>query len=338
MEKDDDVALQLLSVQHDLEDAGSILDSSFGVDTSLTNDHRSVSLVHNVDADHLLTDLVSAGDLFGAETRPIMINESNLWFEPLNQNFFFDTELTYSSHEQIVLRDNNTLYDESPLNSLIFVENGVSSLYVADKTADIFLGAQTETTVNGNNADVSLFSFMDDSTDFVLTGTFTGLSLNIYQPSETEVVDAQIIGDLMILGNDLSSGIDLSNVEFLGGTIEVNTYTDAGLTNTTSLSYYNDPNQLSPSAPPALEPSPAVSAEELLFSSELDIIEVQPSSDADYRLTDDMIIVSGNDTPPDFSSNLKHDLVDLISEPQKLLDAGELYTDPIDVFDDIDFG
>ena len=338
MEKEGDDALQLFSVQGELEDAGSILDNGFDVDTSLSNDYFNDGLVHKLDADHLLTDLISAGDLFGAETRPIMINESNLWFEPLTQNFFFDTELTYSSHEQIVLRDNNTLYDESPLNSLIFVENGASSLYVADKTADIFLGAQTETIINGNNADVSLFSFINDSTDFVLTGTFTGLSLNIYQPSETEVVNAQIIGDLMILGDDLSSGIDLSNVEFRGGTIEVNTYTEAGLTNTVSLSYYNDPNQLSPSAPPALEPSPAISVEELLFSNELDIIEVQTSNDADYSLDDDIIIISGKDTPQDFTSNLKHDLVNLISEPQKLLDAGALYTDPIDVFDDIDFG
>ena len=74
----------------------------------------------------------------------------------LNSKYFFDTELTYSSHEQMFLDDRNILYDESPLNSLIFVENGISLLHVSDKKADIFLGSRTETTINGDNAQVNL--------------------------------------------------------------------------------------------------------------------------------------------------------------------------------------
>ena len=96
------------------------------------------------------------------------------------------------------LDDRNILYDESPLNSLIFVENGISLLHVSDKKADIFLGSRTETTINGDNAQVNLFTTLEHSTDFYLDGAFSGLSINIYLSSA--LIDAQIIGDKMIFG------------------------------------------------------------------------------------------------------------------------------------------
>ena len=335
--EDDENKFQVILAQNETGDADFVLYNDHEIDTSLIDENFIFAHETNEEVTFQLTDLVSAGDLFGAETRPIMITENSVWFEPLTQNIFFDTELTYSSHEQITLNDQNTVYDGSPLDSLIFVENGNSSLTVTGKKADIFLGPQTETTINGDNAQINLFTTLDQSADFVLDGAFSFLSLNIYQSADTEFMDAKIIGDRMILGNDLNNSIDLSNVEFNGHAIEVNTYTDNGLINSTSLPFFNDPSEQAPSAPPALEPSIAISAEELLFSGELDTIEVKSSSDLGYQFDDGIDFTTWDDKTSEFAPNLELDVVELITEPQKLLDAGELFSDPLDVFDDIDF-
>ena len=149
-----------------------VLESDFDIDSSLKKEPNIITPELDATEELELTDLVSAGDLFGAETKSINLTEASIWFEPLTQNIFFDTELTYSSHEQMFLDDRNILYDESPLNSLIFVENGISLLHVSDKKADIFLGSRTETTINGDNAQVNLFTTLEHSTDFTSTALF----------------------------------------------------------------------------------------------------------------------------------------------------------------------
>ena len=139
----------------------------------------------------------------------------------------------------------------------------------------------------------------------------------------------------MIFGNDLSNSVDLSRIEFNGAQLRW-PYTETGLFNSiTSLSQRSA--EQAPSAPPALEPSPAISAEELLFSGELDTIEVTSATDTTYDFDKNVDLTNWSDKSSDFVLELKHDVVELISEPQRLLDSGELYSDPLDVFDDIDF-
>ena len=109
--EDDENKFQVILAQNETGDADFVLYNDHEIDTSLIDENFIFAHETNEEVTFQLTDLVSAGDLFGAETRPIMITENSVWFEPLTQNIFFDTELTYSSHEQITLNDQNTVYD-----------------------------------------------------------------------------------------------------------------------------------------------------------------------------------------------------------------------------------
>ena len=61
------------------------------------------------------------------------------------------------------------------------------------------------------------------------------------------------------------------------------------------------------------------------------------ATDTTYDFDENVDLTNWSDKSSDFVLELKHDVVELISEPQRLLDSGELYSDPLDVFDDIDF-
>ena len=73
----------------------------------------------------LFDQLITGTDLFGADLASIPIDDDSLWRSPLGENVFFDTALVYSSHEFISLNGGKRLYDDSPSDSLIFVNESV---------------------------------------------------------------------------------------------------------------------------------------------------------------------------------------------------------------------
>ena len=86
-----------------------------------------------------LVNFLSGDDIFGPEMQRLDIDSESLWFTALSDNLFFDTDLVYSSHEVIHLKEQNLFYDSSPHDSVIFVGEGSSDLRIDEKQAYIFI-------------------------------------------------------------------------------------------------------------------------------------------------------------------------------------------------------
>ena len=187
--------------------------------------------------DGSLGNFLSGDDIFGPEMRRLDIDSESLWFTALSDNIFFDTDLVYSSHEVIHLKDQNLFYDNSPHDSVIFVGEGNSDLRIAEKQADIYIELGTETAIKGENSSINLFTTLDETSVLTLEGEFSNLSLNIYSDQEIAIDDMRIIDDQLLFGTENSPSVDLSKISYSAETIEIKSYSDAGLVDSQTLNY-----------------------------------------------------------------------------------------------------
>ena len=97
-----------------------------------------------------LSDFISGEELAGAEMAKIQFSSENYWHPILSNDVFFDTDLTYSSHEIVELQGDNIVYENSPHNSLIFVGAGSTEITMSEKSADIFLTEDSSTKLEGH--------------------------------------------------------------------------------------------------------------------------------------------------------------------------------------------
>ena len=305
-----------------------------------------------------LDNFLSGDDIFGPEMQRLDIDSESLWFTALSDNLFFDTDLVYSSHEVIHLKEQNLFYDSSPHDSLIFVGEGSSDLRIADKQADIFIELGTETAIKGENSSINLFTTLDETSVLTLEGEFSNLSLNIYSDQEIAIDDIRIIDDQLLFGIENSPSVDLSNISYSAETIEIKSYSDAGLVDSQTINYSshnNDPSALTDLSGDMLRSAPDAALEsditdflhdddilfdiqkERLFQKDVEVINLH--SDASILDITDVAneLMDRETNNDDFNLNIEKEVGTLISEPETLLEAGQLFADPLDIFDDTDF-
>ena len=175
-----------------------------------------------------IENLISGTDLFGADLVSIPVDHDSQWHSPLSENIFFDTALVYSSHEFISLKDGKKLCDDSPTDSLIFVNDGPSDLIISEKKADIFLEADSSTSITGANSNINLFQTTNSEGKVKLSGDVSKLSLNLYQGDGTEIPEARIVDKRLFIDESGSKSIDLSEIHYGSSAIEFNTLQQRG--------------------------------------------------------------------------------------------------------------
>jgi hypothetical protein len=284
-----------------------------------------------------LEDLISGSDIFGADVNPVPLDTDSFWFSALFNNVFFDTDLTYSSHEILKLKEQNTLYDNSPHDSLIFVNEGNSDLIISDKKADIFMELGAETLITAENSEINLYTAFNVAFDVNLEGDFSKISLNFYNSEGKADNNAYIEDSTLYIGDDTASSIDLSKIEYGAISIEVNSFSSDGSVDKQSLQFTNEMVDESLPAQVQVEVHDDIDLTELLFNDDVQII-LPPSSPSAEDISD---VVNENLylqlSEGEQSMDVEHYITDLITEPGKLLDSGQLFSDPLDVFDESDF-
>ena len=310
------------------------------------------TILEKDDTENTLFDqLISGTDLFGADLASIPIDNESLWHSPLSENVFFDTALVYSSHEFISLKDGKKLYDDSPIDSLIFVNEGPSDLVISEKKADIFLEADSSTSITGANSNINLFQTTNAEAKVKLSGDFSKLSLNLYQGDGTEIPEARIVEKRLFIDESESKSIDLSEINYGSSIIEFNIYNNEGLVDSQSLQYdksFIDALDIAPAASPDVvgenvneilfdEYELPSNTSEILFEDEVEIVRLD-HGDPNHEFVPEIDQnISRGSSEPHFSMEIAQQVEELITEPTNLLEAGQLFADPLDVFDDSDF-
>ena len=184
-----------------------------------------------------------------------------------------------------------------------------------------------------------------------LSGDVSKLSLNFYQGDGTEILEARIVDKRLFIDESGSKSIDLSEINYGSSAIEFNTYNNEGLVNSKSIEYnvsLGDALNTTPAASPKVvgenveeilfgESEPDLIANEILFEEDVEIVRLDhDSSNQEYETPLDQSITR-HSSEPQFSVEIAQHVEELITEPTKLLDVGQLFADPLDVFDESDF-
>ena len=289
-----------------------------------------------------LSDFISGEELAGAELAKIQLSPENFWHPILSNDVFFDTDLTYSSHEIIELQGNNTVYETSPHDSLIFVGAGTTEITMSEKNADIFLTEDSLTKLEGQNTELNIFTNPSIPQELELKGVFSKISLNVYFEDDQDLSEAIIVGDQVFLNSLDTPLLDLSNIEYRSSALEINIYTDGGF-QTSQLLDVSLP-EAEQGAPPEhfYTPQQEDMLPEVLFGDDVDIITLmdgkafsvnQNASETSAELEGLIYQDTASET---FETQFEQLVADLVTEPGQILEAGRLFEDPLDVFDGTD--
>ena len=289
-----------------------------------------------------LSDFISGEELAGAQLAKIQFSPDNYWHPILSNDVFFDTDLTYSSHEIVELQGNNTVYENSPHDSLIFVGAGTTEITMSEKNADIFLTEDSLTKLEGQNTELNIFTNPSIPQELELKGVFSKISLNVYFEDDQDLSEAIIVGDQVFLNSLDTPLLDLSNIEYRSSALEINIYTDGGF-QTSQLLDVSLP-EAEQGAPPEhfYTPQQEDMLPEVLFGDDVDIITLmdgkafsvnQNASETSAELEGLIYQDTASET---FETQFEQLVADLVTEPGQILEAGRLFEDPLDVFDGTD--
>jgi len=289
-----------------------------------------------------LSDFISGEELAGAELAKIQLSPENYWHPILSNDVFFDTDLTYSSHEIIELQGNNTVYETSPHDSLIFVGAGTTEITMSEKNADIFLTEDSLTKLEGQNTELNIFTNPSTPQELELKGIFSKISLNVYFEDDQDLSEAIIVGDQVFLNSLDTPLLDLSNIEYRSSALEINMYTDAGFQSSQSLDVLLP--EAMQTAPPeySYKPQQEDILPEVLFDDEVDIITLIDgqtlggNQNASETLAELEGLIYKETAAETFETEFEQLVVDIVTEPGQILEAGRLFDDPLDVFDGTD--
>ncbi|MDC1293766.1 hypothetical protein N8Z70_01825 [Candidatus Puniceispirillum sp.] len=289
-----------------------------------------------------LSDFISGEELAGAELAKIQLSPENYWHPILSNDVFFDTDLTYSSHEIIELQGNNTVYETSPHDSLIFVGAGTTEITMSEKNADIFLTEDSLTKLEGQNTELNIFTNPSTSQELELKGIFSKISLNVYFEDDQDLSEAIIVGDQVFLNSPDTPLLDLSNIEYRSSALEINMYTDGGFQTSQSLDVLLP--EAMQNAPPEYfyKPQQEDILPEVLFDDEVDIITLIDgqtlggNQNASETLAELEGLIYKDTAAETFETEFEQLVVDIVTEPGRILEAGRLFDDPLDVFDGTD--
>ena len=289
-----------------------------------------------------LSDFISGEELAGAEMAKIQFSSENYWTPILSIGVFFDTDLTYSSHEIVELHCYTIVYENSPHDILIFVGAGSTEITMSEKNAYIFLTEDSSTKLEGHNTDVSIFTNPSIPQELELKGVFSKISLNIYFEDDQDLSEAIIVGEQVFLTSQETPLLDLSNVEYRSSAVEINMYTDGGF-QTSQLLNVSLP-EAGQGAPPEhfYTPQQEDMLPEVLFGDEVDIITLMDgkalsvNQNATETLSELEGLIYQETASETFETQFEQLVTDLVTEPGQILEAGRLFEDPLDVFDGTD--
>lgn len=282
------------------------------------------------------SDLMSDGDVFGAEIRQLSKPVEGHWTTVIdNPNLFNDFDFTYSDHEIIVAEGDSIVYDTSSKDTVIFSSGPEVEIHANAKSLDLFVGLNQTATVHSENSNLNIFSFEGSEGFTKITGSLGSLNLHIFSHEEQSQQLLQVVDEKLVYIDSGKTIIDLQDTDWGGVDINITFMNSSGIDGTDTVSLFLDGPERE------LLSNPLPSREQLLFEEEIEInyahsVEVQLFSSSGGATT-----AEGATEASMFSEQTTFTLrtmeqqveeaVQEISISQDLIGQNSLYDDPLDI-------
>ena len=282
------------------------------------------------------SDLMSDGDVFGAEIRQLNKPVDGHWTTVIdNPNLFNDFDFTYSDHEIIIADGDSTIHDTSSKDTVIFSSGPEVEIHADAKSLDLFVGLNQTATVHSENSNLNIFSFESSEGFTKINGSLNSLNLHIFSQQEQSQQLLQVVDEKLVYIDSGKTIIDLQDTDL--GVVDINvTFMNlSGIDGTDTISLFLDGPERD------LFPDVLPSSEQLLFEEEIEI---------DYALRIEAQLFSASEgvetniAASEASMFSEHPTVTLrsmeqqaeeaiqeISISQDLLGQDSLYNDPLDI-------
>ena len=282
------------------------------------------------------SDLMSDGDIFGAEIRQLSRPVDGHWTAVIdNPNLFNDFDFTYSDHEIIIADGDSTIHDTSSTGTVIFSNGPEVEIHANAKSLDLFVGLNQSATVHSENSDLNIFSFEDSEGFTKVTGSLSSLNLHLFSGNEQSQQSLQIVDEKLVYIDSGKTIIDLQDTDWGLVDINITFMNSSGIDGTDTVSLFLDGPERE------VLPDGTPSREQLLFEEE---IEINYAHSIEAQLFGSSEELAANKEATDASIFSEHPALALrsmeqhaeesiqeISISQDLLTQDSLYQDPLDI-------
>lgn len=282
------------------------------------------------------SNFISDEDIFGASVKTIDETQSSYWLDLLKNNKIFDANLAYSSHEIMHLEGDNLVYDDSEIESVIFVSDGYSEIYIGDKSSDVFLQPDSHAILRGEKSDLNIFIDPESSSSLTLEGSFTNLSINLFKDSSDEIIDFNFKDENLLYNNNEDGIINFNKFDYRNSTIEINIYDDDGLVSSEKMSVNG--SEIEELEPAQVETAAAIYSydNDLFFTEDLEIqMPESYQSLLDTPPSNGGISIEGEIDVNNYTNLLENQTESAFEEITTILEIGEVYNDLLDIIDDL---
>lgn len=282
------------------------------------------------------SDLVSDGDVFGAEIRQLSRPVDGHWTTVIdNPNLFNDFDFTYSDYEIIIADGDSIVHDTSSKGTVIFSSGPEVEIHANAKSLDLFVGLNQTATIHSENSNLNIFSFEDSEGFTKVTGSLSSLNLHLFSQHEHAQQSLQIVDEKLVYIDSGKTIIDLQDTDWGVVDINITFMNSSGFDGTDTVSLFLDGPERE--VLPDLIPS----REQLLFEEEM---EINYAHSIEAQLFSPSGGAAANEEVPEASIFGDHPTISLraieqnaeesiqeISISQELLTQDSLYEDPLDI-------
>ena len=288
------------------------------------------------DSELKLSDLMSDGDIFGAEIRQLNRPTDGYWSEIIdNPSLFTDFDLTYSDHEIIIADGDSIIYDTSVKDTVIFSNGPAVEVHANQKSLDLFVEIDQEATVHSDNSSLNIYTFEGSSGHTTITGSLNSLNLHLFTENEEADQALQVVDEKLIYSESGKTIVDLKNLDLAILDINVTFVNSSGIggTDTVSLFLNGPEREITNDTIPRLE--------QLVFEEEMEInyahsIEVQlfnanVVTSPDVMHEGDSLFGQGAEHAVSMIQKQAGEAVHELAISQDILGQDSLFDDPLDI-------
>ena len=234
------------------------------------------------------------------------------------------------------LEGDNLVYDDSEIESVIFVSDGYSEIYIGDKSSDVFLQPDSHAILRGEKSDLNIFIDPESSSSLTLEGSFTNLSINLFKDSSDEIIDFNFKDENLLYNNNEDGIINFNKFDYRNSTIEINIYDDDGLVSSEKMSVNG--SEIEELEPAQVETAAAIYSydNDLFFTEDLEIqMPESYQSLLDTPPSNGGISIEGEIDVNNYTNLLENQTESAFEEITTILEIGEVYNDLLDIIDDL---
>lgn len=282
------------------------------------------------------SDLMSDGDIFGAEIRHHTRPTDGHWPDVIDDpSFFTDFDFIYSDHEIIISDGESIIYDTTIKDTVIFSKGSEVEVYASQKSLDLFVELDQNAVVHSENSSLNIFTFEGSKGHTTVTGSLKSLNLHLFSENEKADQALQVVDEKLIYSDSGKTIVDLKNLDLAIVDINVTFVNSLGIDGTDTVSLFLD----GPEREIPTDTAPRL--EQLVFEEEMEInyahsVEVQLFGSKGINLAEpgreQEVIDSGQ---PEYAvkaiEKQAAEAVQELAVSQDILSQESLFEDPLDI-------